>query len=53
MKTPTTQEAREMIQWLFSTETQHDETPAIAKRRNEVTATLLHWARLTNNIDAL
>lgn len=53
MKTPTTQEVREMILWLFSTETQYDETPAMAKRRYEVTNALLHWARLTNNIEAL
>jgi hypothetical protein len=49
MNTPTTQEAKEMIQWLFSTETQYDETFEAAKRRNEVTAALVQWAK--NSID--
>lgn len=48
MKTPqypTTAEAKDLIQWLFSTETQYDETLEAGRRRNEVTKALLNWAK--------
>ena len=42
---PTTAEAKNLIQWLFSTETQYDETLEVGRRRNEVTKALLNWAK--------
>jgi hypothetical protein len=48
MKTPqypTTEEAKDLIQWFFSTETQYDETIEAGQRRNEVTKALLNWAK--------
>lgn len=42
---PTTEEAKDLIQWLFSTETQYDETLEAGRRRNEATKALLNWAK--------
>jgi hypothetical protein len=44
MKTPTTQEAKDLILWLYSTDTQHDETPATGRRRYEAVCALKAWA---------
>lgn len=45
----TTEEAKDLIQWLYSTETQYDETLEAGRRRNEATKALLHWAK--NSLD--
>ena len=42
---PTTAEAKDLIQWLFSETTQYDETLEAGRRRNEVTEALLNWAK--------
>lgn len=44
MKTPTTQEAKDLILWLYSMDVQHDETPAMARRRYEAVCALKLWA---------
>jgi hypothetical protein len=49
MKTPTTQEAKEMILWLWNKDTLIDEFPETEIRRKEVRAALIQWAK--NSID--
>lgn len=44
MKTPTTQEAKDLIRWLYSMDVQHDETPAMGRRRYEAVCALRAWA---------
>lgn len=44
METPTTQEAKDLIRWLYSMDVQHDETPAVARRRYEAVRALRAWA---------
>jgi len=45
MKTPTTQEAKEMILWLWNKDTLVDEFPETEIRRREVRAALTQWAK--------
>ena len=42
---PTTSEAKEIIQWLYSTETQYDETLEAGRKRVAAEKALLHWAK--------
>lgn len=44
MKTPTTQEAKDLILWLYSMDVQCDETPAMGRRRYEAVCALKAWA---------
>ena len=50
MKTPTTQEAKEMILWLWHKDTLIDEFPETEHRRIEVRKALIQWAK--NSIDS-
>jgi hypothetical protein len=45
---PTTSEAKEIIQWLYSTETQYDETLEAGRNRVAAEKALLHWAVMTS-----
>jgi hypothetical protein len=44
-KYPTTSEAKEIIRWLYSTETQYDESIEAGHKRIEAEKALLHWAK--------
>lgn len=45
MKTPTTQEAKDLIRWLYSTETQYDESLETGRKRVAAEKALLAWAK--------
>jgi hypothetical protein len=42
---PTTTEAKDLIQWLFSETTQYDESLEAAHLRNQATKALVNWAK--------